>query len=168
VIAGILLAIAFDKEGKYVQTFPSFGVERRAAPLQTFVRVDDRPIRIRTQVYTPDMLIIMDPSLIKFTPVLAGLKTHGIILINSEKKAEDFDFHTQYKTFVLDASKIALKHKLGTITQPIVNTTILGAFAKITGLVSFDSIAEAIKEEIGIKTPENIASTLEAFNFCKE
>ena len=98
VIAGKLLAVAFDIEGKYVQTFPSFGVERRAAPVQTFLRVDDKPIRIRNQVYTPDMLIVMDPSLIAFTPVLTGLKDDGTIIVNSERNADHFDFHTKYKT----------------------------------------------------------------------
>ena len=163
VIAGKLLAVAFDLEGKYVQTFPSFGVERRAAPVQTFLRLDDKPIRIRNQVYTPDMLVILDPSLITFTPVLAGLKNEGTIIINTEKEVEDFDFHQKYKTHIVNASRIALKHKLGSVTQPIVNTAILGAFAKITGLVSIDSVLKAIKEEVPVKREENAAAAREAY-----
>jgi len=163
VIAGKLLAVAFDIEGKYVQTFPSFGVERRAAPVQTFLRVDDKPIRIRNQVYTPDMLIVMDPSLIAFTPVLTGLKDNGTIIINSERNAEHFDFHTKYKTITVNASKIALEHKLGSITQPIVNTAILGAFAKITGLLSIDSVTKAIKDEIPVRPEDNAAAAYDAY-----
>ncbi|MBC8278726.1 MAG: 2-oxoacid:acceptor oxidoreductase family protein [FCB group bacterium] len=163
VIAGKLLAVAFDKEGKFVQTFPSFGVERRAAPVQTFLRIDDRPIRIRNQVYAPDMLIVLDPSLITFTPVLAGLKDGGKIIINTEKTSADFDFSDMYETVTVNASKIALDHKLGSMTQPIVNTAILGAFAKITGLVSIESVIEAIVGDIPVKPEENAAAAREAY-----
>ncbi len=162
-IAGKLLAVAFDKEGKFVQTFPSFGVERRAAPVQTFLRIDDRPIRIRNQVYAPDMLIVLDPSLITFTPVLAGLKDGGKIIINTEKTSADFDFSDMYETVTVNASKIALDHKLGSMTQPIVNTAILGAFAKITGLVSIESVIEAIVGDIPVKPEENAAAAREAY-----
>ena len=163
VIAGKLLAIAFDKEGKFVQTFPSFGVERRAAPVQTFLRIDDRQIRIRNQVYAPDMLVILDPSLIVSTPVLAGLKEGGKIIINTDKPTEDFDFSAKYETVTVNATKIALDHKLGSITQPIVNTAILGAFAGITGLVSINSVIEAIVGDIPVKPEENAAAAWAAY-----
>ena len=163
VIAGKLLASAFDKEGKFVQTFPAFGVERRGAPVQTFLRIDDKPIRIRTQVYSPEMLIILDPSLITFTPVLTGLKDGGSIIINTEKDKSAFDFAEKYETHTVNAAKIALNHKLGSITQPIVNTSVLGAFAGITGLVSLESVIETIKEEIPIKPEENMAAAREAY-----
>jgi len=167
VIAGKILAIAFDKEGKFVQTFPSFGVERRAAPVLTFVRVDDRPILIRHQVYAPDMLVVMDPSLIASTPVLAGLKESGLIIINTDKAAQAFDFSQKYRTHTIDASKIALEHRLGSVTQPIVNSTILGAFAKITQLVSIDSIIVAIGSEIKIKTESNLSAAKTAYERVK-
>jgi len=163
VIAGKILAIAFDKEGKHVQTFPSFGVERRAAPVQTFLRIDDRPIRIRTQVYNPGMLVVLDPSLISFTPVLAGLKDDGKIIINTDKAPGDFDFSDKYETVTVNATKIALDHKLGSMTQPIVNTAILGAFAKITGLVSIESVIEAIIGDIPVKPEENAAAARAAY-----
>jgi 2-oxoacid:acceptor oxidoreductase gamma subunit (pyruvate/2-ketoisovalerate family) len=163
VIAGKLLAVAFAKEGKFVQTFPSFGVERRAAPVLTFLRVDDKPIRLRTQVYSPDIVIIMDPSLIAFTPVLNGLKPEGIILVNSDKSSSDFPFSEKFKCSIIDASEIALKHGLGSVTQPIINTVILGAFAKCTGLVSLEAVLRAIETEISIKTEANLAAAKEAF-----
>ncbi len=163
VIAGKILAIAFDKEGKFVQTFPSFGVERRAAPVLTFVRVDDRPILIRNQVYTPDILVVMDPSLIASTPVLAGLKDSGLIIVNTDKNPASFNFSQKYQTHSIDASKIALEHRLGSVTQPIVNSVILGAFAKITGLVSLDSVLAAIGSEIRIKTDSNLSAAKTAY-----
>ena len=164
VIAGKLLAVAFNKEDKYVQTFPTFGVERRAAPVMTFVRIDDKPIRIRNQVYEPDILVIMDPSLIKFTPVLNGLKEGGTIIVNSEHPPEYFDFPKKFKTITLNASAIALSHKLGSVTQPIVNTAILGALAKITGLIGIDSVVEAVKEESPVRPEDNAAAALDAYN----
>ena len=164
VIAGKLLSVALFKEGKYVQSFPSFGVERRAAPVLTFVRFDDKPIRIRSQVYTPDMVIIMDPSLIKFMPVLTGLKEGGIVLVNSDKPADSFDFPADYRAVSFNAAKIALTHKLGSVTQPIVNTATIGALARVTGYVSIESVVEAIREEAPVRPEDNAAAAFDAYN----
>jgi len=92
VIAGKLLAVAIFKEGKFVQTFPTFGVERRGAPVMTFVRISDKPIRLRNQVYAPDHLVVLDPSLLQFFDVLQGLKEGGIILVNTEKDIPNSTF----------------------------------------------------------------------------
>lgn len=163
VIAGKLLAVAAGMEGKYVQSFPSFGVERRASPVMTFVRIDDKPIRIRSQVYAPDILVIMDPSLIKFTPVLNGLKEGGTIIVNTPHPPEYFGFPEGFKVCAVNASKIALTYGLGSITQPIVNTSMLGAVAKITGLVSIDSVVKAIKDEVPARIEDNAAAAMDAF-----
>lgn len=167
VIAGKILAVACSLEGKHVQSFPSFGVERRAAPVMTFVRVDDKPIRIRSQVYSPDILVVMDPSLILFTPVLNGLKHGGMILVNSERPVEHFGFPDKFKACTFNASAVALKHKLGSITQPIVNTAILGALAKASGLVKIESVVEAIKEDFPVRPEDNVAAALDAYNEFK-
>jgi Pyruvate/2-oxoacid:ferredoxin oxidoreductase gamma subunit len=106
----------------------------------------------------------MDPSLIAFTPVLNGLKPAGKIIINSEKNKEDFAFHRQFQCSVIDASKIALKYGLGSITQPIINTVILGAFAKVTGLVSLSAVLQAIEDEISIRTSDNLLAAKEAYD----
>ncbi len=163
VIAGKLLAAAIFKEGKYVQTFPTFGVERRGAPVMTFVRISDRPIRLRNQVYTPDHIVILDPSLIQFFDVVQGLKEDGIILVNTDKDISTFKFPNQFRPVAINASHIAIAHKLGSITQPIINTAILGALAKVTGLVKIDSLVAAIQEEIPIKTQANIQAALDAY-----
>ena len=164
VIAGKMLAVACGMEGKHVQSFPSFGVERRAAPVMTFVRIDDKPVRIRSQVYTPDILVVMDPSLIQFTPVLNGLKDGGKILVNSDRAIEEFNFPDKFICASFNASEIALKYKLGSVTQPIVNTAILGALAKFTRIVKIESIIEAIKEDVPVRPEDNAASAREAYD----
>jgi len=164
VVAGKLLAVAVFKEGKFVQTFPTFGVERRGAPVMTYVRISDRPIRLRNQVYTPDHLVILDPSLIQFYDVIQGLKDGGIILVNTEKEISEFDFPDKYRAVGLNAARIAIDHGLGSITQPIVNTAILGALARITGLVKIESVVAAIKEDVPVKPEANAQAAIDAYN----
>lgn len=168
VVAGKLLAVAFFKEGKFVQTFPTFGVERRGAPVMTYVRISDRRIRLRNQVYYPDHLVILDPSLIQHYDVTQGLKDGGIILVNTEKDVSEFNFPDRFRPIGVNAAHIAIGHKLGSITQPIVNTAVLGAFAKATGLVSIDSVVSAIKEEIHTKIEANARAALDAYEAVLE
>ncbi len=163
VVAGKLLAIALFKEGRHVQAFPTFGVERRAAPVRAFVRFDDKPIRIRTQIYTPDHIVILDPSLIIMEKVTEGLKEGGTILINTEKKPEDFDFDGNFNVVTVNASAIAVKNGLGSVTQPIVNTSILGAIAKILKIVKIESVIAAIEEEVPGKAAANANAAKEAY-----
>lgn len=163
VVAGKLLAVAFFKEGKHVQTFPTFGVERRGAPVMTFVRIDDKPILLRNQVYAPDHIVILDEALITHFDVTQGLKENGIILVNTEKDVDEFHFPSTFRPFGVNADHIAIAHKLGSQTQPIVNTAILGAFAKATGLVSIESVVEAILEEAPIKPEANAEAAREAY-----
>ncbi len=163
VVAGKLLSVALFKEGRHVQAFPTFGVERRAAPVQAFVRFDDQPIRIRTQIYNPDHIVILDQSLIQMMDVTQGLKPGGYIIINTESKPEDFHFSDNFKVVTVDATKIAVRNGLGSVTQPIVNTAILGAVAKVLKIVSIDSIAAAIEEDVPGKATANIQAAREAF-----
>lgn len=163
VIASQLLATAFFLEGKDAQSFPKFGVERRGAPVTAFVRASDEKIYSRYQIYEPDYLVILDSSLINGTDVASGLKPDGLIIVNSPKNPEDFKSLNPFKVISVNASEIALKHRLGSETAPIVNTVILGAFAKITGLISIDALKRAIEQE-GVPYPErNIAAAEEAY-----
>jgi 2-oxoisovalerate ferredoxin oxidoreductase gamma subunit len=155
VIASEVLASAFFKEGKYVQAFPAFGVERRGAPVAAFTRVDDQPIRIRHFIYEPDHIIILDPTLIESTQVDSGLKENGWIIVNTDRLP------------TVDANRVAIEHKLGSPTAPIVNTAILGAFAKITGMVSLDAVMEAVKEFVPSNKAGNAAATKEAYEWAK-
>jgi len=163
VVACKILASALFKEGKYAQSFPAFGVERRGAPVLAFTRIDDKPIRLRCEIYEPDHLVILDPTLILSTNVTAGLKKGGTILINSEQPPEFFHLPADFKTVTIDASAIAVKHHLGTRSIPIVNTAILGAFSKLTCVVGIDAVIEAVKEFVPTRKEENVEATLEAY-----
>ncbi len=163
VIASKLLAMAFFKEGKFVQSFPTFGVERRGAPVAAFVRIDDKQILVRSQIYEPDHIIVLDPTLIDAVDVTQGLKPGGWILINSTQKPEEFGNLKKFKVSVVDASDIAARHRLGSKSHPIVNTAILGAFAKITGLVKIDSVLAAVGEEVPVHPEENMKASKEAY-----
>jgi 2-oxoacid:acceptor oxidoreductase gamma subunit (pyruvate/2-ketoisovalerate family) len=149
VIASKLLAAALFHEGRWVQSFPAFGVERRGAPVTAFLRIADEPIRLRCEITEPDDLIVLDPTLIHVVDVTAGLKRRGTILINSEEPPEGYpDLVQRFRVATVRAGEIAARHHLGSRTQPIVNTAILGAFAAISGLVGLDSVCAAIREEV--------------------
>ncbi len=163
VVAGKLMAVAAFKEDRYVQAFPTFGVERRAAPVMAFVRIDDKPIRLRTQIYNPDHIIILDQSLIHMLDVTQGLKPGGTILINSELSPDDFDFGNGFNVVTVDASTIAVRNGLGSVTQPIVNTAILGSIAKILKIVSIESVVAAIEMDVPAKTEANVKAAREAY-----
>jgi 2-oxoacid:acceptor oxidoreductase gamma subunit (pyruvate/2-ketoisovalerate family) len=163
VIASKLLAVALFREGNWVQSFPAFGVERRGAPVTAFLRLDDRPIRLRCEITHPDDLIVLDPTLVEAVDVTGGLAPGGTILINSEKAPEEYgSLLERFRVATIDASGIAIRHRLGSKTQPIVNTAIAGAFVTVFGLVSMECMADAIREEVPSKHDENIAAAREA------
>jgi 2-oxoacid:acceptor oxidoreductase gamma subunit (pyruvate/2-ketoisovalerate family) len=159
VIASKVLAVALFREGRWVQSFPAFGVERRGAPVTAFLRVADAPIRLRCEVAAPDDLIVLDSTLIGAIDVTAGLKPGGSILINSDRSPEDYaDLLERFRVATVDASGIATTHGIGSRTQPIVNTAILGAFARWSGLVGLDSVCDAILEEVPVRGDDNVAA----------
>lgn len=163
VIASKLLAVAFFLEGREVQSFPMFGVERRGAPVTAFLRVADAPIHLRCEILEPDDLIILDPTLIGATDVTSGLKVGGSILINSDRAPEDYaGLLEHFRVATVDAGGIAVRHGLGSKTQPIVNTALLGAFAADSGLVRLESVCEAIRSEVPMHVDDNISAALEA------
>ena len=159
VVASRVIAIAFFNEGKWVQSFPTFGAERRGAPVAAFTRVDDEPILLRCGIKNPDILIILDPTLLRDVDVTKGLKTGGVVVINSAERVDIPDA----KVFTVDATSIALSYGLGTSAYPIVNTAMVGAFAGATGLLTFDSVERAIKEYIAEKVEENILAAERAY-----
>jgi 2-oxoacid:acceptor oxidoreductase gamma subunit (pyruvate/2-ketoisovalerate family) len=163
VVAADLLALAFSKEGKFVQSFPSFGPERRSAPLATFVRVDDNPIRLRCEIYNPNHLLVTDSSLFAALDITSGLKERGSIVVNSRRDAVSFGISDKFQVASIDANEIAVTHNLGTRTNPIANTAMLGAFARVTGLISIDALADSISEMISNRTEANIAAAREGY-----
>jgi len=162
VTAANILAIAAVKQGYYAQSFPYFGVERRGAPVQAFTRIDNRKIDLRMNVYTPDAVVILDPSLMGVVDVTEGLKEGGIIIVNTSKKPEELHFEN-YKVATVDATKIAIEHKLGSLAAPIVNTAILGAFARAVGNVKIEYVLEAIRENAPAKKEENALAAKDAY-----
>lgn len=166
VTAANILAIAAFKEGKDVQAFPIFGVERRGAPVAAFLRFDNEPIDIKDQIYEPDAVVVLDPTLMEVVNVTEGLKSGGTLIINTSKTPDEFDF-PDYNTVTVDATEIATRNRLGTRTNPIVNTAILGSYSKALGNVGLDAVIEAISENAPHKTEENMQAAKEAFDEVK-
>lgn len=158
VTAAELLAVAAFEDGKYSQAFPAFGVERRGAPVTAFVRLSDKPVRLRSQIYEPDYVIIQDATLVDVVDVASGAKPDGIILINTEKSPESFNLKTEATVKTLDATKVAID----IIGKPIVNTTLIGAFAGVTGEIKPESIQKAVMERFPGKVGEKNAEAIQA------
>jgi len=170
VIGGKILATAVFYEGKFVQAFPSFGVERRGAPVAAFVRIDDKRIDLRSQIYSPDHLIVLDHTLLGNPMTFNGFKGEGWVLINSRLDLSDIKKIPKYaghKIAVVDASSIAVRNRLGSAMSPIVNTAILGAFCKVTNICSIESVCKAIKKGVPIKADANVVAAREAFEEVK-
>ncbi len=163
VIACKTLAAAAHREGKFAQSFPAFGVERRGAPVAAFTRIDKRRVLIHCEIEQPDHLVVLDASLFDSVPLLSGLKAGGTILVNSPLPPNRFNVPSEYQVATIDAGAIAAEHGLGTRSMPIVNTAILGAFSRFTGVVGIDSITQAIEESVPSKARENVAATLQAY-----
>jgi len=144
--AAELLARAAFKEGKWVQAIPFFGAERRGAPVKAFARLSDEPILVRSQVYNPDFVVVLDATLLEIVDVTEGLKKDGIIIINTMKKPEELNIR-QGRVATVDATGIALELQLLVAGLPVLNTTMLGAFAKATEEVKLESVLEVIRQE---------------------
>jgi len=163
VVASKLLASAFFKEGRFVQSFPAFGVERRGAPVMAFLRIDDSPIQLRTRVYNPDHIVVLDPTLIEVVDVTSGLKAEGWIILNSDRRPEDFKNFPSFRVATVDASRIAVENDLGSRTEPIVNTAILGAFSRVTALVGIEAVIRSIQEAAPARKESNTRAAFEAY-----
>lgn len=163
VVASKVLASAFFEEGKYVQVFPEFGVERRGAPVTAYARVDESVINLRCRIYNPDHIIVLDHTLIGVVDVTEGLKAGGWALVNSDRHVNAVEELKEFNVATVDATRIALRYRLGSRASPIVNTSIVGAFAKITGLVGIESVAKAIRDEVPADQSSNEKAAREAF-----
>lgn len=157
-----LLALAAIGEGKYAQAMPSFGPERRGAPVLAFNRVNEKkPILNRAGVVNPDVVVVLDPGLLEILDVTSGMKENGFVIVNSSKKIDEIKklFNCNCKLGIVDASTIA-KETLGV---NIVNTTMLGALVKATGLININSLEEPIKERFGGKASNNVQACKRAY-----
>ncbi|MDI6810988.1 MAG: 2-oxoacid:acceptor oxidoreductase family protein [archaeon] len=157
-----LVAHAAIREGKYAQSMPSFGPERRGAPVLAFLRVNETErIKIRTEIAEPDVLVVLDPGLLHVDDVVSRLKKEGIAVVNTKKSPEEMksDLEGVAKIAVVDAMSIA-KEILG---LPIVNTTMIGALLKATGLVKLESLEEPMNERFGKVAAKNIEAMRRAY-----
>jgi len=156
--AGNLLALAFFKEGKEVQSFASYGGARRGTPVTSMIRVDDKPIRLRCEIESPDAILCFDQSLLD-----AGLKQRAnpgtLIMVNSAVSPEDYSNSGDYRIFPIDAITIAQKNNLGRI----VNSVLLGAFCYLLGSPDLDTMSKTIAESAPVKPDENVAACRAGF-----
>ena len=164
VLASIALAKAFFQAGLWVQTFPVFGSERRGAPVEAYLRLDTSKIYIRSNVYTPDLVVVQDLRLLQIVDVTKGLKPGGWILLNAPALPEGIERFAGFRLACVDASRIANEHGLGAKTQPITNTSMLGAFARLFGMPPLDAVTAAIEHEMPAKIAENVAAAVAAFD----
>lgn len=163
VLASISLARAFFDAGWQVQTFPVFGVERRGAPVEAYLRLDHEKIRLRSGVYTPDHIVVMDAKLMSSIDVTRGLKPGGWVLVNSPAAPDAALVQAGFRPAWVDATGIALAHRLGTRTHPIINTAMMGALAHILGMPAMEHVEAAIRREVPAKKEENVAAARTAY-----
>jgi pyruvate ferredoxin oxidoreductase gamma subunit/2-oxoisovalerate ferredoxin oxidoreductase gamma subunit len=162
VVASILLAKAFFNAGYWVQTFPVFGVERRGAPVEAYLRLDKKKIIIRSNVYTPDHVVVQDVKLLESVDITAGLRPGGWVLVNTSRIPENLSIFKGYRLAWVDATGIAIQNRLGTHTHPIINTAMIGAMARMLEMPPLDMIFDAIREDIAIKPEQNVMASKDA------
>lgn len=160
-----MLALAAIGEGKYAQAFPNFGPERRGAPVVAFARIDTKPIRLRTKIYTPDVAVVLDPSLLSIVNPAKGLKEGGILIINSHKSITELrkQYGFTVRLAAVDATAIA-REVLG---LPITNTTMLGALLAMTSVVEEQHLIEPLKNRFGRIAEKNINAMKRAMSETK-
>ena len=162
VTAANLIASAALKSGnKGVQAFPFFGAERRGAPVKAFARISEEEIFVRSQIKEPDIVVVLDTGIMDVIDVTQGLKKDGVILLNTNKKPEDFSF--PYKIATVDATSIAIKNEILVGGIPVVNTPMTGALVRILDGVKLDALKEAIHERFGKKADSNAKAAEEAY-----
>ena len=156
-----LVAHAAIGEGKFAQAFPSFGPERRGAPVLAFNRISDKQIRIRSAVENPDIVLVLDPRLLDYVDVKAGLKEDSIVLLNTKKSINDIksQYEITNRVGVVNATSIAL----ATIKLNIVNTTILGLLVKATGIIKLESLEAPLKNRFGVAAERNLIACKRAY-----
>ena len=156
-----LTALAAIEQGMYAQAFPSFGPERRGAPVMAFVRVSNEPIRTREKIYEPDIVVVLDPTLLEIVDVAAGLKEDGIVVLNTTKSAKEIRKISgiKAKLALVDASRIAME----TMGIPITNTTLLGAMLKATDLLPISAMEGPLQGRFGRIASKNIQALQRAY-----
>jgi pyruvate ferredoxin oxidoreductase gamma subunit/2-oxoisovalerate ferredoxin oxidoreductase gamma subunit len=161
-----LLAHAALIDDKYVQAFPEFGPERRGAPVTGYTRISNEPISIHSHIYNPNIVVIVDPTLLGKIDVTKGLVDDGIVVANTDKTPADLqkDLKIEKEVYTVNATRIAID----VLGRPIYNTAMLGALTKATQLVKLESINEVVKDRFpGVVGEKNIAVIKKAYEEAK-
>lgn len=168
--AANLLAMAAAIDGKHVQSFPAFGPERSGAPILAFTRISEEPIDLHSMVYEPNIVIVLDPTLLKNVPVTQGLKKGGLLVINYDGDTEKLYGMLgiekgEYKVYTTPATKLALE----ILKRPITNTAMIGALLKAKPLISWESLEKAVKERFpGPIAEKNLELIKKAYELAQE
>ena len=152
--AALLLGDAALASGKYIQAFPEYGPERMGAPIRAFTRISNDPIRIHSQVYEPDIVVVLDGTLVGKVDITGGLKKGGIVLVNTHGSPEEIKsaLKTEEKCYTIDATKISIE-ELG---RPMANTAILGALVKVAPIVAYSKLEDAVTAKFTGKLSEKL------------
>ncbi len=166
--AELLAKAAYIDGYKGVQAFPYFGAERRGAPVKAFTRIDDEEINVRSQVYTPDVVAVLDSTILELIDVTEGLVENGKVIVNTPKSPSEINLPKGH-IYTYDGTGIALRNGLLVGGLPVINTTMLGAIAKATGLVKLKTVQKVICENWAGKVGErNAQGAKEAYDSCKD
>ncbi|MGQ9677860.1 MAG: 2-oxoacid:acceptor oxidoreductase family protein [bacterium] len=172
--AALLFGEAALSTGKFIQAFPEYGPERMGAPVTAFNRLSDEPIYSHSGIKSPDIVVVLDPSLIEPARVVEGLKENGILLINTTESPDELrrrlNLPSSVEVYTVDASKIALE----TIGRDVPNTPMLGALVRVSGVLQLEPVLESIKEKLSVKfrgrtklVEDNLQSIRRAFEEVK-
>lgn len=163
VVASKILADAYFRRGLLVQAFPAFGMERRGAPVAAYVRADSQPVRQRGEIADPNAIIVLDKAILDMVDVTKGLVPGGVVLLNHTLAPSQLHLGAGIRLATVDATGIAVRHGIGTSLAPIVNTVILGAFARLDPFLDQESILAAVAEGVPSKVESNLAAAREAY-----
>lgn len=171
VTAAEMVSVAAFNECRHAQAFPSFGSERMGAPVVAFARIADKEIRNREPIMAPDALIIQDPTLLFQVDVFSGLKLEGYILINSSRSFGELGLgdlvatHQAERLLTVPATEFAREH----VGRPMPNAALLGGFAALSGVLSLESVAAAIREKFPGKVGDgNVGAADAAYHYVQQ
>lgn len=156
-----LLGYAAINEGKYALSFPSFGAERRGAPILAFNRIGEEHIRIRAEVSEPDIVVVLDPALLRIVNVALGLKPGGIVIVNTKKSAQQLRDEFGFNSSLATVNAIRIAQDI--LKAPITNTAMLGALVKGREVVKLDSLIEPVKDRFGRVGEVNVEAMKRAY-----
>ena len=167
ITTALILGQSAFAQGKYAYAFPHFGAARMGAPMNAFVRVDDKPIRLRSQIYEPDYLVIVDDTLMRGFNCFSGLRDDGVAVVSQLDNMDDLSIPKtkgKQRIYLIPANNIAME----VLGRPLGNTVLLGAFAKATGLIKLDSLIDAIGNKFSGKVKDqNVELAKRGYDYIK-